>query len=381
MHHIMFHADIDGIVSAALFLNQTCGLKGNYKLYPLLSSSRGDKFNSMIEGIKKNCNDSDVESSIIILDFEYHEKANVWIDHHPNKNLGHGSIFNEKIHYDYKSMSTFELVFKYFNKNITNVIFRKNLEGMVNFVNMVDSAKYPSANYVFTNKDPGMLIYSYLETTFHAEMMFCRLVEMLAVNDLDLINVVSKMNITDASHNKLVKKAKEIKKYIEIYGNFTFVRQHRIYQYPRYSENFLFPDIKYNVRVSPGSIREFFHVQISANSWSTEANQFNIGQFINKLSYIKGGGHFNVGGGSLEEKNLDKFLNDFSELVNEKGDVTMEELEKYGVDHEADPIEKKADEMVKTGEAEDKDEARKKAVESEASKSVEESKEIVENEQ
>ena len=66
------------------------------------------------------------------------------------------------------------------------------------------------------------------------------------------------------------------------------------------------------------------------------------------------GGHYNVGSGTILESNINEFIDMISKLLNNEEDI---EMEKYGVD-KADPVEKKAEDLIKTGEAKDISEAR-----------------------
>ena len=244
MDHVMFHADIDGIMSAALFLHSADLIDREYKLYPLLSSTRGDKFKAVVKKMKLTD-----EDSLSIFDFEHHERANLWIDHHPNQSLGHDPVSTERVNYDPRCKSTFELVFRHFKDTIKDSDFLEHLNYLQGFVNMVDSASYPNAGYIFNDETPGMIMYAYLETSFPSEMMFSRFVEIITRSNLYLPDVVSTLNITPAYVEDMRDRAKEIKHRIEIYGNFSLVRQKRIHQYPRYSENYVVPDIKYNIRI------------------------------------------------------------------------------------------------------------------------------------
>ena len=87
----------------------------------------------------------------------------------------------------------------------------------------------------------------------------------------------------------------------------------------------------------------------------------NIGKFLTELSYVQGGGHFHVGGGVVENKNIEQFLDDLSIATKNEEEIPME---KYGVD-KTDKVEKAANEMIKKGEAANLDEARQAVTEGE----------------
>lgn len=345
-HHIFFHADMDGMFSAAMVLNKFCGDE-DYKLYPLRSNMRGESFNSLVKkSVQK-------ESKIYILDFQNDENADLWIDHHPNYVFGNEPIFNKKIYYDYKSLSAFSLVYKYILEQTDKMKSadpeeHENIAAIAQFIDMVDSARYPSVDFVFENNSPGMLIYSFLETTFSSKMTINRVVEILSSTNMDLDRTIFTLDISKDKTEYMRKKASNIKKYIEIYedSKISLVRQGKNFTYPRYAENYFFPHIFYNIRVSPDMEKGYAYLQMSYNIWKEKPNQINIGKFIKKNQYIKGGGHFNAGGGSIKYCDLDNFLDDISNIIyqlNNKEDS----MEKYSVDKENDPVEKKA-EHIKT---------------------------------
>lgn len=340
IHNIAFHADIDGIFCAALTLRQ-CGK--NYRLYPLLSSSRGEKFQGLVNSMNLQKDDK-----LYVMDFEYHPRADLWVDHHNNMSMGAAPINNNKTAYDPSSASAFSLLASHHDA--------KDCAGVVEIVNMIDMAQYPSVKFIFTDDSPAMIIRAYLERAFPSDMLFSRIAEAVASLDFDLDAVISRFHFTDECVTKLRQDANKAKEFMEIYGNFSLVRQRRTSQFPRYSEAFVKPEVKYNVRIS-SLTKGKWHLQVGYNVWSEENNDINIGKFLSKLDYIRGGGHFHVGGGLLFDSDVEKFIDDFDKLVNPEKE---EEMEKYGVDKESDSFEKAADDMVKTGEAKDIDEARKK---------------------
>jgi oligoribonuclease NrnB/cAMP/cGMP phosphodiesterase (DHH superfamily) len=338
-HHIFFHADMDGIFSAALVLNKLCEKDEDYRLYPLTSNMRGEAFNSIISQIDSNSNNN----TIYVLDFQHHDNADIWIDHHPNYMFGGEPIFNEKIYYDFKSLSTFSLVFKYIN-DYTNSIEaeeQENIASIAQFIDMVDSARFPSVDFVFENNSPGMLIYAFLETIFSSKMTMSRVVEVLASRNMDLDKTAFVLGIPSDKTEYMKRKALTIKKYIEIYedSKISLVRQSKNFSYPRYSENYLYPHVRYNIRITPDMSRDYAYIQLSYNSWIDEPNKINIGGFLKKNTKVKGGGHFNAGGGSINYNDIDSFMDDLSRAIHKSlgGD-----MEKYSVDKKEDPVENKA---------------------------------------
>jgi len=352
IHHVVFHDDIDGIVSAAIYLHNH--VKGStYRLYPTSSSSRGEKLATMI----KEMNLDDERDVLVILDFENHSRSNLWVDHHFDVKIGEEEVRNSKVIYDPGSKSAARLV--------QSIPFKlsavaKYPIAFLDTVDLIDQANYKTVGQIFNDNSPLMILRAYIERVFPSDMMFSRVVEMIAKTHFDFRKTIYQLKLNENILFSLKKEAEKISKYMIITGNFSTVNQRRINQYPRYSEFFIRPETKYSVRITPtGNGRVY--MQIGYNKWSSNPNEINIGKALSKLSYlIRGGGHYGVGGAILNETDVDKLLDDLSIILNRE--EPLEDMEKVGVDKEVDPIEVQAESMVKTGEEKNISDAREKVL-------------------
>jgi hypothetical protein len=170
------------------------------------------------------------------------------------------------------------------------------------------------------------------------------------------------MNISEANYlmrinsyyvKELEKNAMKIKNSIVLSKWISIVNQKRENQYPRYSELLINPKIKYCIRIT--NIGNNIKISIGYNRWHHLKNECNIGKSIGFDYVTESGGHFNVGSAIIKSDFVDRFIDDISRILNEEDD-----MEKYAVDKN-DPVEKKAEELVKTGEAKNIFEARKEA--------------------
>ena len=340
--HIFFHDDVDGIISAALFLHNN--VKGRYRLYPISSSWRGPKFNVFFSSIAKKKNDKKV-----ILDFQYHKDSDLWIDHHFDKDFGDCEIKNNKIVYGPKSASAARLV-NYIRLN-NEVDYDQSF---ISTVDMIDSASYKDVNQIFTDKNPLMVLRAYLEKLFPSDMTYCRIVEIIDKCKMDIKEALHILRISPIYVDELRDDALKIKRSIVIAKKISIVNQKRKNQYPRFSEYLTCPDIKYSLRITSVG-NEILSVQIGFNPFQKQSNEINIGKMLNDSKLlINGGGHYNVGACLIKEKNINEFIDNVSIILNEEG---VDSMEKYAVDS-TDPIEKKASELVKTGESKNLSQAR-----------------------
>lgn len=350
-HHVVYHADVDGICCAALYLKYIINNKINYRLYPVMSYSRGEKFNELVTKLNLGENDT-----LSIFDFEDHRQSTFWVDHHPNKDLGHKPVINDETIYDPAAYSAFQLLFNYLKKNRAECNTNILLPELVKSINMIDAALYQDVNFVFTNASPIMIIRAYLERIQPNDMIFNRIVEVLVNTEFDLDETIAILNLDASVIDDLRGDVMKAKQNMEVYNKISVIRQRRTGQFPRYSEAFIRPDVKYNIRIS-SVWNKRWHLQVAFNRWHSEKNDLHIGRFLANLDYVKGGGHYNVGGGFIKEDSIESFIDDFSKITN---NYKEEGMEKYGVDKADDKFEKKAEDLIKTGAAQNIDEAREK---------------------
>jgi hypothetical protein len=369
-HYIFFHDDMDGIYTSAIFIksfieNDTKNFP--IKLCPVKTSMRGIKFNSFIKEIcLKNIN-----PNIIIIDYQYNDLCNIWIDHHQNKEFTDKTtnelieIYNKKhIIYSIGEKSATRVLYNYIIKNQSNKLdVINNFIDDINIIDMIDSANYTNVNSVFNSLHPLMILRAYLENMkLYIDNTYCRIVENIVKYDFDIDDLLFSMNIDNSEVLNLKKRALKIEKNIVKNINVGIIYCNSLYEYPRYSEFFVNQDLPYSIRIINHG-EESIHCEIGANPWVEFRYDLNIGKFLSDLSYpISGGGHKKVGGAILKIGDLDKFLNQITTYINEGEDISME---KYSVDKE-DSVEKKANEIVKQASSENKeitiDDAREQAV-------------------
>jgi hypothetical protein len=369
-HYIFFHDDIDGIYTTAMFIHSFIeehgdGVNFPIRLYPVKTSMRGDKFNSFINDI---CS-KDTSSNIIIIDYQYNYLCNVWIDHHQNKDFTSKTadelieIYNNKyIIYSANKKSATRVLYNYMKKNQSNKLNVINdLSDDIYNVDIIDSADYPTVNFVFSSTHPLMILRAYLENIkLYIDNTYCRIVENIVKYNFNINDVLFSMNIDKSEVSNLKKRALRIEKNTIKNIKVGIIYCNSLYEYPRYSEFFVNQDLPFSIRIINRG-EESIHCEIAANPWIEFKYNFNIGEFLSNLSYpISGGGHKKVGGAILKTSDLDNFLNQTTIYLN-KG----EDMEKYAVDKE-DLIEKKSNEIIKQASTENKeitiDEAREQVV-------------------
>jgi hypothetical protein len=315
--------------------------KQRCRLYPVDSLTRGEKFNTFFNNIIKSKNDKD-----IIVDYQYHKNADLWIDHHFNHDFGDCIVQNEKVYYNPKSPSATSLVKSFFDPDCN--IF----DTLLKDVDIIDSCAYKSVDQIFKDARAIMQLRAYLEQNYLDDMIYCRIVEMIDTCDMDIDDAMYRLRIGSYYIREVFKRAIKIKNSMIISKKISITNQKVIKQFPTYSEYLINPEIKYTIRltnIGNGNIK----FSVGYNQWHEEKNEFNLGKLV-QLNYIPvSGGHFGIGAGVVKETDLDKFIDYISKILNEEDD----NMEKYAVDKN-DMIEKEAEKLVKTGEVKNMSEAR-----------------------
>lgn len=347
---------MDGVISAALIMRFLVR-DSLYSLRPVKSSQRGNKFNKMVDELRaRRPNDF-----IIIVDYQQHPKADLWVDHHHDRDLGNNVVSNGKIWYDSSKKSAARIIFDKLSVFGFNG-YRFVNPHIIDMVDMIDSAGYPSVNYIFQSTDYLMILKAYMEQlSIYVESTYCRLVEVINASGFNMDEAIFKLGIDGKIVSGLKDSAELIKKAMTTNGCVSIVEMNRLYAYPRYSEYLANSDVKYAIRIIHlgGSMVQS---DVGFNQWGNFTNDVHIGITLGALKYVKsGGGHHDVGGTIMKENDVEQFLDDITSILN--GEEIMKEpgIEKVGVDVENDPVEKIAQDMVKTGEINNINDARKKA--------------------
>lgn len=352
-HHIVFGGSIDGIMATAIYLHNQVQPLDMYRLYPVFSFIRDDKFPNLIKSINLN-KEKDV---LIIIDYENHPECDLWVDHHFNEVMGSEPVINSKMSYDPGARSSTRLM-----QNIKmEKISPKYSKAFIDMVEVIDGSEFDSTKFIFTDTHPLMVLRAYLERSFTSEMIYGRIIEMMCNTHFNIKKAIYQLKINTDCVSELRKEAESISKEILVVGDLSIVRQRKPNKFPRYSEFYMRPETKYSLRLTLIN-SERYHIHIGFNKWCGQPNEINIGSVLSKIPYlIKGGGHYGVGGGIIEEKYIDTLLDDLSQIFYKKEEYMEEEMEKTGVDKVNDPVESQAEEMVKSGEAIDIHEGREKA--------------------
>lgn len=346
--NIVFHDDVDGVISAAIFLHNV--VKGNrYQLHPVSSIMRGEKFDKLVNYMSID----NKEEKLIILDYENHPKSDTWIDHHFSPSIGEEAVHSEKIHYDPKSKSAARLVHE------ATYGLEKYNSSFLNTVDKIDQAEYESVEEIFSDNSPLMILRACLERIpVPHQMIHGRIVEMISRYGFNFHESLWRMDITDDNIFIMNSLINECSKNLTIFNKISTLYQKRINQFPRYAEYKINPEIKYAIRFTNSGHNQF-NFQIGYNKWYKEPNNINLRELILSSNLmLKSGGHFNVAAGMIHQDNVDKLI-EYINLNLDNGDYLMD---KYAVDS-TDPVEMKAEEMVKTGEVKTIPDAREKVVE------------------
>jgi len=350
VHHIVFRENIDGITAAAIFLHNHVAGEA-YRLYPVRSSKK-ENFDEMISSMGLNKG----QDILVILNFLNHEKSDLWVNHKFDKVIGNRPVRNSMVIYDPEAGCTSKLVQSIASKKPST----KYSDSFIEVIETISKECYRSAYQIFNDTHPVMILRAFLDKRKPDEHTVCRIVELLRTTHMDFKKSMFQAKIGKWHLDSLKRDAESISKSMMVTGKCSTVTQRKSTQYPRYSEFFVNKDLKYAIRFTRMA-KDKIYVRVNYNLWHEEENACNIAEMLSQGSFImKPGGEYDFGGGIIEGKHTERFIDYvLSKLTNEV--IVEEEMEKTGVDKENDPVESKAQEMVKAGEVENIDKAREEA--------------------
>lgn len=290
---IYFHGNcFDGIASSAVLFD--------------FFKKRGDKikdFYSVGYYLKSNWDKFNIEKPAIVVDFLYHPEADWWFDHHENpfiKNEWKKNFKNSKFKYwDKNSKSS---AFMILNNLVKNFDYKppNNIISLVKFADIIDSASFKSVKEIF---DLNKLVFK-LSLTLKLPKISLNyqkiLIKALAQKN---INEVSKIKVFRQKIKFVSKKLKEAINFFENnlkidgfvgYIDLSLADIMKLHFIPYYFH----PNLKYTV-ILEKDINDY-HINVGKNPWLKNNSRLNIGKY---LEQFKGGGHKDVGGVNIKDKN------------------------------------------------------------------------------
>jgi hypothetical protein len=246
--------------------------------------------------------------NLAILDFVYHPKANIWVDHHEDPFIFKDWKLNFKprffVFYKKEAPSTTGLLFNFLKEN-----FRFNLdEDWINYIKIVDecdSARFKNLSKLFYTRNLGYRLYFLLEEFKFLEKQLLR---KLFRTDVYIIN-----KEIEPFYKKFLIKLKEAFRYfrsnlktegsIVIFDNMP----KKFSSFKQILPFLLHPDKKY-LWVS-WKEKNFYYFRFYYNSinFNLDKEKINLGLLVKNLveknpQGVSGGGHKGVGAGELKSK-------------------------------------------------------------------------------
>jgi len=339
------------------------------------------------------------DTKIYIVDFSHHSVADYWIDHHISNKIREEAIRTKEKFFDSTYPSCIRLVRDYVKKFLCSPEDEIDLDQeLMEWTDKIDGARYKSPEEIFQNDDnPYIRLNMYISENRYNDDSMCRIVELLANNDLDVImvnHVLGDIRHLIAKKNEALIQAKKNITLLE--SKVAVLTQSFRDNYPRYVEFHSFRDIYYAIRITQNERTGFDKIHIGANIFKKPLpRNINIGLMMKDL--CDGGGHKYVGSGHVKASKTEGLIDlmtdrlfqaitdmDAKPVRSKRGKRVFAETEKDrqiregkkmaentdreddGIEKNAvsaeDPVEKKAaEEIEKTGS--DVDTARENAVE------------------
>mgnify|MGYP000521168480 CR=1 FL=1 len=293
-HNVFYHADLDGVFSAARLIDYLIRSQVrlvDIKLYPVYSEWRGEKFNQMVQ---------EVNGKIYIVDYQYNSLANLWIDHHNGEYQISKQIFSKPTDSAFELVDDF--VRNHFHDHANKV---QNLMNAKEQIKKIDATKYTSISEPFEEKPMNVM-------RLHSDrnnINFNSLVILTYMYEFN-INKIYETYQFDISYFKQNFKSAlgTISKNLIIYNELGIVTSIPKSLDLKLIVFYANPQLKYALRVyNPKD--GICEILISQNPMVD--NKIKLNEWIKDVPYVlEGGGHPTIAGGKIKEESIEDILTD-----------------------------------------------------------------------
>ena len=311
--HLYYHDDLDGTASGAVFLD--------------FFRKRGDdivsfiplEYNTKLDAYPKAWEEYQFQNPSILVDFQYHPKANWWIDHHQSafKDSAWQSAFrqDDQHHWDPKAPSACGLVARFLQGH-HGYILSDAVKSFIAVVDVDDSAGYPTLEAALELESPSKQIQLLLGDTElkkdHGQYLKLREFFIKNYISLSMEKIVAvpeyRERIVELRDRRLHADEALIR-LAELKGNVVWIdKGDQLSHASRWAPYLAYPEAPYSVQLRDKGGE--FKIGIGSNKWSEERSTIDLGGLARKYG---GGGHKGVG--ALFVKSRDEALRIANEII------------------------------------------------------------------
>ncbi len=282
---IYYHRDFDGMVSAAI-------------LASVLIDTFGERveWESINYDQRRDWTSFSSSSRFAIVDFHFHPRAEYWFDHHPTTfltpELRDQYRPSDRWLWDESSPSCPPLILAH-AKQHWRYIASERFEEMAYWSNIVDAARYESAEQAIFGEEPALRITRALTVAPRPEWID-ELVEAMTTQTLQQI---AERESVEAAHQRAIRNRDRA---LEQFPSTVVWRKDKVLLFDassgkvrreRFGPFYHHPELEYAVGVIP--TRSGFHVTCGENPWNKPTRGVHVGELMERYG---GGGHRAVGG-------------------------------------------------------------------------------------
>ena len=307
-HVIIHHNDFDGVISAAILLNGVLASGDSYSLVPVMYIGNDSIHDNMLSNLARSKMSDTDENTVYIVDFLYNKICDVWIDHHRN-NDGPDVPESAKEFFNPRSKSAASVVMEYIMKNVEKTHASLNMVEAVKWADIIDSASYKSLDEYIEASSPWLQLRLLIED-YKKDHISARIVELLCNYGFDAGLVVEIIGGINPIMQAFRKKVDSVKGALVVSdGGIGHIITPHQNDFPRYSEFYVRPDIKYSIRSFEVDKKGTRKVSVGFNNWGGFENKINIGKTLKDIFPTGAGGHFDVGAAFCDESEVHENIN------------------------------------------------------------------------
>ncbi len=289
-YDLYFHNDFDGRVSSAVFLDFLRSRGDSVANYFAVDHYIRPKWDAMVKRSK---------NPVVIFDFYYHPKAVFFFDHHfttfirPDweKKFKPTKYLNLNFKYESCCHLVFDVLVKKFGYKPG-----KHIKELVRWADIVDAAKYKSAEDTIQLTAPALQIDSYLDQKSQKGDPIRWMIEELSRKDLVKVSKDKRVvAVVKAVRAKIKKSLEYHQKNLQVYDKVCFIdlsagKVERV----RFAPHFLVPSLSYIVTLLRSG--KVFRVAVGANPWKLNLHKHDLRKLVRDRYGFKAGGHARAAG-------------------------------------------------------------------------------------
>ncbi len=287
-YDVYFHNDMDGRVSAAVFLDFLKKQGDDIANFYPVDHWMAKNWDKMVRGSK---------NPTAIFDFYFHPRAKFFFDHHST------TFIKDEWRKKFKPTQYYHLNFKF--KSCAGLVLdvltkkfgyraSKKIRELVFWADVVDAAEYASAKETIELEKPGLKLDVFIEQASGGGDSLEWLIRMMSEKSVEEILKLKRVKVVlKKEREKIRRGVLYAQENLQVYDRVVFLdlTQSKVIRV-RFAPHYLYPGVRYVITFMED--KGHFRISVGGNPWQKESSRIDLGRYLK--SKYGGGGHRRAAG-------------------------------------------------------------------------------------